>query len=135
MAPESQFSSVRFRQFKVLIKCSRLVHLFTLNNIFWSWVLFHITVGSTPESKSILKCILGPRKCLVQANFSCKKFWFKNNLGRKNFVSKKVFGPKIVLTTKKILGPKILGPYIFWVRKKLKSKGFWYNKILGQQKI
>ena len=66
-------------------------------------------VGPTPESNSILKCILGPKRFWVKIFVSSKI------LGQKIFGSQKILGPNN-FSIQKIVVQKILGPQIFWVR-------------------
>ena len=70
-------------------------------------------------------------KLHCQVYFGCKKVLGPNKfklqkmiLGWKNFVSKKMMCPK-----------EVLAPYIFWVRKKLKSTTVLVQQNFGRQKI
>ena len=84
-------------------------------------------VGPSPESNSILKCILGPKRFWVHKIVGSKKLLVQKNFvsnkicGQKNFGCQKILGPQEMFHLKKMLGQKKFGPKNFWVQKFLGS--------------
>ena len=81
-------------------------------------------VGPTPESTSILKCILGPKrfwvkksvrsqKNLALKNFGPKMFWVQKISKFQRNVGQKIFGSLQILVPKKFGVEKILVPKNF----------------------
>ena len=104
----------------------------------WQYQKRQQQVGPTTESNSNCKYIWGPKifwvkKCWVQEIFGPKKVFVQKNLSSEKFGLKKVGSKNF--GSKKMLGPNMVVRHFLFCPTQFGSKNIEFTKILGQVKF